>query len=89
MNPVQPGCGPICWQTLRDLPRGASAVVASIRPDGGPTSQRLLALGLLPGCRLTFMRNAPLGDPMMVETSTGVLCLRRRDAALVELEQKV
>lgn len=62
-------------------------MVASVCPDGGAVSQRLLALGLLPGCHLTFVRNAPLGDPMMLDTSVGLICLRRREAALIELER--
>jgi ferrous iron transport protein A len=53
----------------------------------GATGQRLLAMGLMPGCELKFVRNAPLGDPMMVETSTGVICLRRREAAMVQVER--
>lgn len=75
-----------CGRKLSDLPCGDCGVVASVCLDGGPTGQRLMALGLRPGCHLKFLKNAPFGDPMMIETSVGVICLRRREAALIELE---
>ncbi len=71
-------------RTLRDLRPGEEGVVEEITLHG-PTGQRLMALGLLPGCALRFLRAAPLGDPLMVETPGGVVCLRMAEAALVAL----
>lgn len=72
-------------RTLRDLKSGESATVRQITHFGS-TGQRLLSLGLIPGCRLKFLRPAPLGDPLMVEIPGCVVCLRRQEAFLVELE---
>jgi ferrous iron transport protein A len=82
---AEPGEGTPSRQCLlSELGRGECGVVCGL-VHSGATSQRLQALGLLPGCELKFLRNAPLGDPMMVETSSGVICLRRREAALVQV----
>jgi len=72
-------------RTLRDLKSGESATVRQIS-NYGSTGQRLLSLGLIPGCRLKFLRPAPLGDPLMVEIPGCVVCLRKQEAFLVELE---
>lgn len=72
-------------RTLRDLKSGESATVRQITHFGS-TGQRLLSLGLIPGCRLKFLRPAPLGDPLMVEIPGCIVCLRRQEAFLVELE---
>ncbi len=72
-------------RTLNDLRPGEEGVILRVRHGGG-IGQRLMALGLLPGCRLKFLRHAPLGDPLMAESSGFAFCVRRRDACLIELE---
>ncbi|MEX1119747.1 MAG: FeoA family protein [Terrimicrobiaceae bacterium] len=72
---------------LSELGRGESGVVCSLLHHL-PVSQRLMALGLIPGCRLRFLRNALWGDPMMVETTCGVICLRRREASVVWVDRE-
>jgi len=71
---------------LSEMGRGESGVVSSLLHQF-PVSQKLMALGLIPGCRLRFLRNALLGDPMMVETTCGVICLRRREASVVMVDR--
>lgn len=70
---------------VAELLPGEQGIVARINPHG-PSGQRLLAMGFLPGCPLRFLRQAPLGDPVMLEVRGCILCLRRCDANLVELE---
>ncbi|HRJ72462.1 MAG TPA: FeoA domain-containing protein [Terrimicrobiaceae bacterium] len=70
---------------MNDLRPGEEGVILRVRHGGG-IGQRLMALGLLPGCRLKFLRHAPLGDPLMAESSGFAFCVRRRDACLIELE---
>lgn len=72
-------------RTLNDLQPGEEGIILRVRHRGG-IGQRLMALGLLPGCRLKFLRPAPLGDPLMAESSGFAFCIRRRDARLIELE---
>lgn len=52
-----------------------------------PVSQRLLAMGLLPGTELKVVQVAPLGDPVEIEFRGMRLSLRRADAAAVEVER--
>ena len=65
---------------------GENAVIARVHASGR-SGQRLLAMGLRQGCPLRFLRRAPLGDPLLVEIPGCVLCLRSREAHLVELEE--
>ncbi len=48
--------------------------------------RRLLAMGVMRGCRLRVLRRAPLGDPIMVELPGCTVALRRRDARSVHIE---
>lgn len=67
---------------LGDLATGECATVARVDHDA-PVGRRLMAMGVMPGCRLRVVGRAPLGDPMMVELPGNVVCLRRRDAQSV------
>jgi len=71
-------------RTPEDLEPGEEAVIACVHHHGG-SGQRLMALGILPGCRLKFLRLAPLGDPLLIEVAGCAYCLRRREAGLIEL----
>jgi len=51
-----------------------------------PATQRLLAMGLLPGTEITVVQVAPLGDPVEVEFRGVRLSLRKADAAAVRVE---
>jgi ferrous iron transport protein A len=52
-----------------------------------PVSQRLLAMGLLPGTEVAVVQVAPLGDPVEIEFRGMRLSLRRADAAAVDVER--
>jgi len=52
-----------------------------------PVSQRLLAMGLLPGTDVAVVQVAPLGDPVEIEFRGMRLSLRRADAAAVDVER--
>jgi ferrous iron transport protein A len=52
-----------------------------------PVSQRLLAMGLLPGTEVGVVQVAPLGDPVEIEFRGMRLSLRRSDAVAVEVER--
>ena len=49
-------------------------------------SQRLMALGLLPGVALKVIGVAPLGDPMTVEFGFSRLSLRKSEAAVIAVQ---
>jgi ferrous iron transport protein A len=50
-----------------------------------PVGRRLTDLGLLPGTEVRVVRRAPLGDPSVFELRGYRLCLRREDAARVQV----
>ena len=52
-----------------------------------PVSQRLLAMGLLPGTEVGVIQVAPFGDPVEIEFQGMRLSLRRADAAAVDVER--
>lgn len=53
--------------------------------DDHPAVPRLLAMGLLPGCEVTVVQVAPLGDPVEIEFRGMRLSLRRSDAAALQV----
>lgn len=69
-------------QTLADLKPGERARIHGIGLDGS-MGQRLLALGFLPGQTISFLKNAPFRDPILVEIGNRVVSLRRREARRV------
>jgi len=71
--------------TLEQLSPGQLATIAAVHGDG-PFRRRLLELGLLPGTPIRRTGQAPLGDPLTYLVRGAVLGLRRREAALIELE---
>ena len=70
--------------SLAELRRGERARVEPAE-SGHPVSQRLLAMGLLPGTEVTVIQMAPLGDPVEVEFRGMRLSLRKADAAAVRV----
>lgn len=70
--------------SLAELEPGSSAVVESV--DGnGAVGRRLLDLGFVPGTELCVVRRAPLGDPAEYELRGMRLCLRRTEAARIQV----
>lgn len=70
---------------LSELPLGASGRVKDLPPTGA-TFLRLREMGLLPGTTITFVRAAPLGDPLEFKLRGYHLTLRREEAAQITLE---
>ncbi|VAX77041.1 Fe(2+) transport protein A [Serratia symbiotica] len=50
--------------------------------------QRLLSLGMLPGSSFEIVRLAPLGDPIAIKTRRVNLVIRRKDLALLLLDDQ-
>lgn len=72
--------------TLDRLSQGREVVIKRLLPDSLPFRQKLLAMGMTPGCKLTVMQIAPLGDPIEINLRGFLLCLRRHEAAAIEVE---
>jgi ferrous iron transport protein A len=75
--------------SLLDLPKGVSALVASVQPhdDGNAfLTDRLAELGFLPGERVRVLAHGPLGrEPVAVRVGTATFALRRHEAGCVRV----
>jgi len=61
------------------------ARITAIRECNG-TVNRLVELGVVPGQIISLLKKAPLGDPMEFRIMNYHLCLRKAEAAVVEVE---
>lgn len=64
----------------------AAPSTAAGSPQAAPRLlRRLQDLGMVPGRTVTVLRRAPLGDPTVFQVADYELCLRKRDAALIQV----
>ena len=70
---------------LTDIALHRWATIATI---GGGRSfrRRLMEMSLLPGSAVRVVGKAPMGDPLILETRSGRLSIRRREAGVIEVE---
>lgn len=54
--------------------------------DDSPIVRRLTELGLVPGRRVHYLRDAPLRDPLQIQVGGSSLSLRHSEASLVAIE---
>lgn len=71
---------------LSELPPGASAIVREF-PKNGAAFLRLREMGLLAGTHVTFVRAAPLGDPLEIKVRGYHLTLRKSEAEHIIVER--
>ena len=81
---THPSASPSLGCLLAELEAGEEGVVLGVDAST-PIGRRLLDLGFVPGTRVTVVRNAPLGDPVVYELRGTRLCLRRSEARLVQV----
>lgn len=76
----------IAVRTLADLAVGARATVTRVAvPASGATAARLADLGFTVGTVVRVVRRAPLRDPVIYRVKDYDVCLRRAQAACVEV----
>lgn len=67
--------------TLDALEQGKDAIIASVECEEPSLRKHILDMGLTPGTEVTFVKCAPMGDPMEVRLRGYELTLRKEDAA--------
>ncbi len=72
-------------KTLDKVNSGESVEVVAVHGEGTSLRRRLLDMGITPKTPVTFVRSAPLGDPIELKVRGYCLTMRRSDAALVEV----
>lgn len=76
-------------KTLDQLSLNQTALITKLNTTDLRYRNKLLAMGITPGCKVNIVRKAPLGDPIQITIRGFQLCLRKTEAAgiQVELEQ--
>jgi ferrous iron transport protein A len=76
--------GPVI--VLAQLTPGKRAIVVGMSAQANPmVANRLGQLGFRAKARVDVIRRAPLGDPTIYRVQDTELCLRRREAQLIEV----
>ncbi len=71
---------------LAQLAPGQRATIAGMAPSAdSAVARRLFQLGFRPEACVDVIRRAPLGDPTIYRVQDTELCLRRREARLIEV----
>lgn len=71
---------------LSDLQPGDRAIIRAL-PQHQLLSTRLREMGLLSGTEVTFVRKAPLGDPLEIKVRGYSLSLRMKEANLISVNK--
>ncbi len=74
--------------TLNDVKQSSDFVVTHVHVTGS-LRQRLYDLGICPGTKISFVRSAPLTDPIQVQIGHYHVALRRSEAQYVEVKTYV
>ena len=71
---------------LAELAPGERATIVGLTPAVSPmVAGRLRQLGFRPASDVEVIRRAPMGDPTIYRVQDTELCLRRREAQLIEV----
>lgn len=71
--------------SLAALQTGSRALIVGLTQTDTPLARRLCDLGFTPGTWVEALRRAPLGDPVVYRLRDFELCLRAREARVVEV----
>ncbi len=71
---------------LSSLSQGESAVIRTVGGEGA-LRQHFLDMGVIPGAVITFVKPAPMGDPLEYRIHGYELTLRKDDAAQIAVDQ--
>lgn len=72
---------------LAELAPGQRATIVGMAPRASSVlANRLRQLGFRPASCVEVIRRAPLGDPTIYRVQDTELCLRRREARLIEVD---
>lgn len=72
---------------LAQLAPGQRATIVGVAAAAAPAvAGRLRQLGFRPASAVEVIRRAPMGDPTIYRVQDTELCLRRREARLIEVD---
>lgn len=71
---------------LAELVPGQQATIVGVAPHAdSAVASRLWQLGFRPSARVAVIRRAPLGDPTIYRVQDTELCIRGREARLIQV----
>lgn len=73
---------------LDQLTPADEAMIIKLNTGSSNYRNKLLAMGITPGCKVNIIRSAPLGDPIQISIRGFQLCLRKSEAATILVEIK-
>ncbi|UNM95644.1 ferrous iron transport protein A [Ignatzschineria rhizosphaerae] len=71
--------------TLDQLSLNDTALITKLNTSNLSYRNKLLAMGITPGCKVTIVRKAPLGDPIQITIRGFQLCLRKAEASGIQV----
>jgi len=74
---------------LSQLKCGQKATIISLGSGDRAYRKRLIAMGLLPGTVFTVNHIAPFGDPIEILVRGAAVCLRKSEAAILQISEAV
>ena len=72
--------------SLSSFAPGSRVTITALKGMNDTYRKRLLAMGFLPNTELEIHRLMPLGDPMVIGVRGSMVCLRKAEAAQIEVE---
>lgn len=73
--------------TLDKLLSGQQAIIKKLTPASRLFRHRLLAMGIIPGCKIILVRATPFGDPLEISARGFSLSLRRSEASTIIVDE--
>ncbi len=71
---------------LSELKPGQTARIVSLAQLEPAIRRKLMAMGLLPSSEIRFIREAPMGDPLQIATSSITLSVQKALARQIEVQ---
>ena len=75
-------------KTLNQVKVGETVKVTKIAGEG-PIKRRIMDMGITKGVEIYVRKVAPLGDPVEITVRNYELSVRKADAEMIEVEEKV
>ena len=71
---------------LKELGKGQTARILSVGGDGA-LRQHFLDMGVIPGAEISFVKLAPMGDPIQIHLRGYDITIRKEDGEKIVLKE--
>ncbi len=74
-------------ETIFELQEGETAIISSLGKIEKTFRHRMMDLGISEGADVTMVRRLKLNNLLLVEVDEVELCIRKKDAKLIEIQR--